>query len=68
MVAKEIMILHYRLLIGLIPLSITAHQLAHDSQLFIPVTNVLGKYNLFVESYGQFADPEQLEIPFEFDD
>ncbi len=61
LVAKEIMILHYRLLVGLIPLSITVHQLVHDSKLFIPVTNVLGNYNLFVQSYGQFSTPEQLE-------
>jgi hypothetical protein len=61
MIAKEIMSLHYKLLVGLIPLSITAHQLVHDSKLFIPVNNVLGNYNLFVESYGQFATPEQLE-------
>lgn len=61
MISKEIMILHYRLLVGLIPLSTTVHQLVHDSKLFIPVNNVLGNYNLFLQLYGQFATPEQLD-------
>lgn len=61
MVAKEVTMLHYKLLIGLIPLSKTAHQLVHDGKLFIPVNNVLGRYKLFVDIYKPFCEPEQLE-------
>ena len=61
MVAKEVMILHYKLLIGLIPLSETVHELAHNGRIFIPVDKVLGRYNLFVNYYHQFCSPEQLE-------
>lgn len=61
MVTKEVMILHYRLLIGLIPLSETVHQLAHSGRLFIPVDRVLGRYNLFLDYYKPFCSPEQLE-------
>ena len=61
MVAKEITMLHYKLLIGLIPLSKTVHQLVHDGKLFIPVQNVLGRYRTFVDLYKPFCDEEQLE-------
>ena len=54
MVAKEVMELHYKALIGLIPLSETAHQLAHSSRLFIPVDRVFGRYDLFVNFYKPF--------------
>lgn len=61
MVTKEVMELHYKLLIGLIPLSETVHQLAHSGRIFIPVDRVLGRYNLFLDYYKPFCDPQQLE-------
>ena len=61
MVAKEVMMLHYKLMIGLIPLSETVHELAHSSRLFIPVDKVMGRYSLFVQYYKPFCDPEQLD-------
>lgn len=61
MIARECTMLHYKLLVGLIPLSVTAHQLYHDNKLFIPVQNVFGRYELFVSLYKQFCDVEQLE-------
>lgn len=64
MVAKEIMMLHYKLLIGLIPLSTTVHQLVHDGKLFIPIQNVLGRYQLFIDFYKPFCSEEQLDTIF----
>ena len=61
MMAKEVTMLHYKLLVGLISLSKTVHQLVHDGKLFIPVDNVVGRYDLFVELYKPFCDTEQLE-------
>ena len=61
MVAKEVMILHYKLIIGLIPLSETVHELAHNGRIFIPVDRVLGRYNIFLDYYEPFCEPEQLE-------
>lgn len=61
MVAKEVMELHYKLLIGLIPLSETVHQLAHSGRLFIPINKVMGRYQLFIDYYKPFCEPEQLE-------
>lgn len=62
MTTKEVMILHYKLLVGLIPLSETVHQLFHNGRLFIPVDKVLGRYNLFIDYYKPFCQPEQLEV------
>ena len=56
MVAKEVMELHYKGLVGLIPLSETAHELVHSSRLFIPSDRVFGRYNLFVDYYRPFID------------
>lgn len=61
MCAKEVMELHYKLIVGLIPLSETVHQLAHAGRLFIPTDKVLGRYNIFIDYYKPFCDPEQLE-------
>lgn len=61
MVAKEVMKLHYMLMVGLIPLSKTVHKLAHNGRIFIPSDKVLGRYNLFVDYYKPFCEPEQLE-------
>jgi hypothetical protein len=60
MVAKEVMMLHYRLLVGLIPLSKTVHDLVHDSKIFINANNVLGNYREFVRLYKQFMSEEEL--------
>lgn len=61
MVSKEVMSLHYKLMVGLIPLSQTVHELAHSSRLFIPVDRVVGRYNLFVDIYKPFCEPHQLD-------
>ena len=61
MVAKEVMELHYKMIIGLIPLSETVHQLAHKGRLFIPIDKVSGRYNIFVDLYKPFIDPELLD-------
>lgn len=62
MVSKEVMMLHYKLMVGLISLSQTVHELAHSSRLFIPSDKVLGRYNLFIVYYKPFCEPEQLEV------
>lgn len=62
MVSKEVMILHYKLIVGLISLSETVHQVSHASRLFIPVDRVMGRYRLFVDYYKPFIDPRMLEV------
>ena len=60
-VAKEVMYLHYNLMVGLIPLAETVHQLVHAQYLFVPTTTVLGKYREFVNRYEPYMLPEQIE-------
>lgn len=58
MVAKEVMWVHYRLMIGLIPLSKTVHELVHAQYLYIPAWAVLGNYRAFIEAYGKWLPLE----------
>ena len=60
-VAYEVMFIHYSLMIGLIPLSETVHQLVHNQYIFIPVNKVYGYYKNFVKSYYDYIDPEILD-------
>ena len=61
LVAKEVTLLHYKLLVGLIPLSKTVHQLTHAGKIFIPIQNILGRYELFIDFYKPFCSEEQLD-------
>ena len=56
MVAKEVMWLHYNMMVGLIPLSETVHELVHSGNLFIPTDHVYGNYRQFVSMYSKFMD------------
>ena len=60
-VAYEVMFVHYSLMIGLIPLSETVHQLVHSQYIFIPTDKVYGYYKNFVKSYYDYIDPELLD-------
>ena len=60
-VAKEVMYHHYNLMVGLIPLAETVHELVHGSYLFVPTSAVLGRYREFVEMYKPYMLPEQIE-------
>jgi hypothetical protein len=62
MVTKEVMELHYKLMVGLISLSETVHELAHSGRLFIPSDKVLGRFDLFVTYYKPFCTAQQLEV------
>lgn len=50
-VAEEVMRLHYEGKVGLIPLSITAHELVHDGKLIVPLNCVRGKFVEFTRDY-----------------
>lgn len=62
MVAKEVMYLHYNMLIGLIPLTKTEHKLVHNNYLFVPTFAVFGYYNTFVDMYRDYIDPSLIEV------
>lgn len=54
MIADEVLSLHYEGMVGLIPLSITVHELVHDDQIFIPLQLVYQDYDKFYEEYHPF--------------
>lgn len=56
--SKEVMLLHYNLLVGLIPLAETVHELVHNQYLFIPTTKVFGFYRDFLDMYDDYVDNE----------
>lgn len=62
MVAKEVAFLHYNLLVGLIPLSTTVHELVGNGFLFVPTTKVFGAYKEFVKLYDDYILPEQKDV------
>lgn len=61
LVAKEVMYVHYRMMVGLIPLSETVHEIVHNGFLFIPTTHVFGKYKEFVDAYHPYMNSGLLE-------
>lgn len=62
MVAKEIMFLHYNMMVGLIPLAETVHELVHNRFLFIPINKVYGAYQAFAEAYWPFFDDNERKV------
>ena len=58
MIAKEVMWVHYNMMVGLIPLSETVHELVHQGMLFIPLNKVFGIYKNFISIYGLYMDPQ----------
>lgn len=49
--AKEVMNLHYAQKIGLVPLAITNHELAHEDALFISTKQIFGQWEDFYSEY-----------------
>lgn len=61
-VAKEVMFLHYGMMVGLIPLAETVHELVHNRYLFIPMNRVYGAYQKFVTAYWEFFDENEKKL------
>lgn len=55
-VADEVMDLHYSGMIGLVPLTITMHELVHKGRIFIPLQFIYHKYNEFFAEYEEFMN------------
>lgn len=62
LIAEEVMKLHYQNKVGLIPLSITVHELVHSGKLFIPLQNVYGDFISFLEEYDQYISQDLKDI------
>lgn len=55
-VAEEVLLLHYDDKVGLINLSVTAHELSENGRIFIPLQWVYQNYAKFVEDYEDYMD------------
>lgn len=62
MLAKEVMMLHYKLLVGLVPLTTTEHQLMHDGKLFYPANKILGRWDVFEKLYQSWIGSDLLDM------
>lgn len=61
-ISEEVIRLHYENFIGLIPLSITAHELVHQGEIFIPIQCVYGKLKTFYNTYNKYFSQEQKDL------
>jgi len=59
--AKEVLDLHFENLIGLVPLSITVHQLVHAGEIIITADQVFGYIDKFISRYKNDIDEDLLD-------
>jgi hypothetical protein len=62
LLANEVMQVHYQNLVGLVPLSLTSHELVHTGKLFIPLQYLYGNFTQFFETYSSFISDEMNDI------
>lgn len=69
-VAEEIMLIHYKGMIPLIPITVTVHELVHSDSLFIPIQLInqggFGDYRLFYNEYKQYMSKEYINALREY--
>lgn len=65
-VANEVMLEHYELNIGFVPLTTTNHGLVHDGKLFLKKADVSGNVDKFGERYLEYMNPEHKVTLFNF--
>lgn len=53
-VEKEVVLLHYQLRVGLVPLNPTAHAQVHDDKLDIHPDLIIGNYDKFYSEYAKY--------------
>jgi hypothetical protein len=62
LIADEIMDLHYKGWVGLIPLSVTAHELVHSDRIALPLQYIYQRYDLFANEYEPWISDYVKEI------
>lgn len=60
-VADTIMALHYKNLVGLVPLSATVHELVHAGKKFVNKKFVYGNYEKYMDKYAKYINDEYNE-------
>lgn len=64
-IAEEVMKLHFMGKVGLIPLSVTVHQLVHNGDVFIPLDKVYGNISGFISEYKEAFTQEQKDLLYQ---
>jgi len=62
LIAEEVVLLHYKNTVGLIPLCVTVHELVHNGKLFIPLQNLFGNFVSFIEEYEKYISKDLLSL------
>lgn len=62
LIAERVMKAHFDGLVGLIPLSLTVHQLVHNGDVFVPLDYVHGDVKGFYNKYREYMTEEQREV------
>ena len=57
-IAHEVMGLHFSLQVGLVPLTLTMHQMAHTGNILIDMDHVFGDYKKFSKDYELYLSDE----------
>ena len=60
-VADEVMDLHYSGMVGLIPLTVTMHELVHNGRIFVPLQFIYHNYAEFVSEYERYMNAALIE-------
>ena len=60
-IVNEVLKLHSLNMVGLVPLSVTEHQLVHDGVRSLSIKSVFGDVNKFVARYNQYMDDNIIE-------
>jgi len=60
-VAQELVEIHYLKLVGLVPLSKSVHELAHNGKIFINLRHVFGDIKTFIQKYKYGLNDEYIE-------
>jgi hypothetical protein len=60
-IAEQVMKEHFENNIGLVPLTKTIHEMAHNGSIAIPFDKINGNYEKFIERYRDHIEPDFLE-------
>lgn len=61
LLTDKVLQLHYKGMIGLVPLSTTNHQLAHAGGLFISTKQIYGDYETFIDTYSDMMSDKMID-------
>ena len=57
-IAEKVMEEHYKGNVGLVPLTKTLHDMAHNRSIIIPISKVNGNYKTFLKKYNTYIDSD----------